>query len=762
VTRLAARMAMLSGLLSGLAFAATARGLTLQAPVGGAAIPLGDGLVACGVPSGWTVEAAGAQVRPPRDESAAGTSAVVRVAASLGGCAQSKQQLVLIATGRYPTLEPASVTLFVDEARVEARGRGLKGAQLRWLGPGHSGTDACPEPKADGAAQSCAWVVGRELPADPSADSLRLLPAFAQVGEGQRLFDAQGQPVPPDGAVIAPARIIINRLLTTDNAIDLSLGRGELALSHPEAVVGAECSLLECSFLARKVQIKSTAPVTSTELRLRLAPRVLYQHKSTLESAPSFELPVLHCAMTLVSGEPVRNNEGARLVVRLDRACLASRELYRFSIGSAPLRVVADAETPEGLYVALDLGAVSQDELKLTARRRDTDAVIAVLTTPTRALGPLRASLALPDVPRIDFVPTNRPAWVTVSRLEPGESWQLVSVPNVYAAGHDGQHATVVGDPDADGFVQLRFALRNSQLPASLGEVDLATLQDPLQRKIQAANVPVPLGPSMASGKALVEFKCGPSGDSVALRPGDPINVPFAWRDSCRVTIHRERLRRENGRQRINLSVEVYSADGGSRSEGRLKDTLEVGPAAEPRQIWIQGVTTPFDRVVVRVSHDNDERHYVPGSELYATGPAVQWSVVLGTGRARVYATSAIPAGLYRFGDKDHSGLLSLNFGVISRLTWLSRDGQEGILGLEGGVMVIGLASSTSTTGRSLTEVGIPVGLGLSIPIANRLSPSAAAINLHGWLEFPLSRQDHTPAFIFGPSISIGNVGANL
>jgi hypothetical protein len=74
----------------------------------------------------------------------------------------------------------------------------------------------------------------------------------------------------------------------------------------------------------------------------------------------------------------------------------------------------------------------------------------------------------------------------------------------------------------------------------------------------------------------------------------------------------------------------------------------------------------------------------------------------------------------------------------------------------------VGLASSTSTTGRSLTEVGVPVGLGLSIPIANRLSLTEASINLHGWVEFPISRQDHTPAFIFGPSISIGNIGANL
>jgi hypothetical protein len=735
---------------------------TLEAPVGGASISVGPGLVACSAVGGWSLEAGGAQLRPPGAESAAGSNVVVRVAPSWGGCAQSKEQRRLLVTGRFPVLEPASVTLYVDEGRVEARGHGLKGAQLHWLGAGHSGTDACPEPKTEGAAQSCAWAVARDLSADPAADTLRLLPAFAEIGEGRRLFDANGQAVAPEGAPLPAARIVLGRLLASESAIDLSMGRAELSFVHPEAVSGAECGVLDCQLAGKKLAVTSTAPVTTAELRVRLAPRVFLQRKGALEAAPGFKLPVLRCAMSLVSGQPVRKNDAAKVVVRLDRHCVTSRDLLRFSVGAAALRVLADAETEEGLFVVLELGAYAQDELDITARRSDTDAVVASLTTPTRPIPPVRATLGFVDSPRIDFIPTNRPALVNVSRLPGAEHWQLISLPNVYSASVDGPHVTVVGDADAEGFAQLQLALRSDAVPAALGDVDLALALDPLQRKIHEANFPVPLGPSMSGGPPLVEFKCGPSGKSIALHPGDPINVPFAWRDSCRVTVHRERLRRENGRQRINLSVDVYSADGAPRSEGHLKDTLEIGPGAEPRQIWIVGVTTPFDRVVVRVSHESGDNHYVPGSELYASGPAVQWSVILGSGHARVYATSAIPAGLYRFGDKDHSGLLSLNFAVISRLTWLSSDGKEGLLGLEGGVMVIGLANSTSTTGRSLTEVGVPVGLGLSIPIANRLSLAEASINLHGWVEFPISRQDHTPAFIFGPSISVGNIGANL
>ncbi|HYQ14239.1 MAG TPA: hypothetical protein VEQ58_00720, partial [Polyangiaceae bacterium] len=243
---------------------------TLEAPIGGAAIPVGAGLVACAGSGGWTLEAGGTQLRPPTAETAAGTVVSVRVAPSFSGCAASKQQLLLLATGRFPVLDATSVTLFVDEARVEAHGRNLKGTIIRWLGAGHSGNDSCPEPKTEpnGNGQSCGWVVGRDLSADPSADTLRLLPPFAQVGEGQRLFDALGQPLPPDGLPLPAAHIVIGRLLGTETAIDLSMGRTELSLVHPEAVAGADCALLDCAFSAQKLTVSSTAPVSSAELRL--------------------------------------------------------------------------------------------------------------------------------------------------------------------------------------------------------------------------------------------------------------------------------------------------------------------------------------------------------------------------------------------------------------------------------------------------------------------------------------------------------------
>jgi hypothetical protein len=53
----------------------------------------------------------------------------------------------------------------------------------------------------------------------------------------------------------------------------------------------------------------------------------------------------------------------------------------------------------------------------------------------------------------------------------------------------------------------------------------------------------------------------------------------------------------------------------------------------------------------------------------------------------------------------------------------------------------------------------------VSVPIANRNAITQASINVHAWFETDLSRNvgdSSRYAFVFGPSITIGNVGTNL
>jgi hypothetical protein len=250
------------------------------------------------------------------------------------------------------------------------------------------------------------------------------------------------------------------------------------------------------------------------------------------------------------------------------------------------------------------------------------------------------------------------------------------------------------------------------------------------------------------------------------LEPGVTAHLSFALRDTCRVVFHREHLAPEYGTQKLRFEIEVLRADGSARGEGRVAEVLTLRAGKEPRVAYVRGILAPFDRLIVRVSHEADDIHYMGAAEVRTGAPAAQWSAVLGTGRVRLYGTTAIPTGLYRFGGgAEHSGVLSLNFGVISRLTWLDPEGQEGFLGAEAGVLVIGLANSQSQTGESLTQIGAVVGLGVSVPIANRSAATQASINLHAWFEADITRSADPGsryAFIFGPSISIGNVGTNL
>jgi hypothetical protein len=230
---------------------------------------------------------------------------------------------------------------------------------------------------------------------------------------------------------------------------------------------------------------------------------------------------------------------------------------------------------------------------------------------------------------------------------------------------------------------------------------------------------------------------------------------------------HRERISPEDGAQRLDLVIDVARIDGESRPDGHVAQPMVLRPGGQPRYAYIKGVKGQFDRVTVRLSQANDESHYAGTGEIRLEAPSVQWSVIVGEGHARIYATTAIPTGLYRVSDRAHSGILTLNFGAIGRLTWLDSEGHDGFLGLEAGVMAVGLANDISATGAPLTQVATVWGIGLSVPIANRSLATETSINLHAWAEYEISRdigeEPGNPfGFVFGPSISIGNVGANL
>lgn len=751
---------------------ASASAQVFQAPVGGRPISLGDSLVACAASDGWTVESDAHSVRPPSSRDALGRTVQLRVAATPEACTSSTATLSVRTTDTWPRVDAASIVFSPDDGRLDLKGHSLAGMVVAWRNATAAGSDTCQDVKSEAGVERCAFSVGTAAatPA-PLTTTFSFLPAGARTTADAVTFDADGRRATADTLALTPARAVLRRLLASDTSVDLSTGQADVPLVHPDAVASAECSgSLVCEMVSGKLIVHGAASLSSTaDLQLRLRPHVSLAVKDTLDSQPAFKLPLLYCPMSIVSGPPIRENPDAVVIAKLEGACARDLSSVTFTTDHSELKAQRTLHVEPATYVVLHLGAVSDDELAITALRNQPNAVaLAVAHTATRAAPQAHASIEVPGFPNLDFVPSNRPAIVHASALKDHEHLELLSTDGVYQAGHAAGAMTIRGDPNAAGLTSLRFGVRNSALPDGLSQIDLAIVTDPLQRPIHEANIPAPIGAASQSKAALIEMLCG--GGSVPLervRVGETAHLSFGLRDTCRVVFHRELLSSEYGAQKLNFEIDVIKADGGSRSDAHVSETLTFRSGPGPRYAYIHGVVDPFDRVVVRVSHEADEAHYIGASEIKTGSPAAQWSAVMGTGRARLYGTTTIPTGLYRFSTHEYSGALALNFGVISRLTWLDAEGHEGFLGAEAGVLVMGLANSTGPNGKSLTQVGGVVGLGFSVPIANRSTPTQASISLHAWLESDITRDPGAGssgryALIFGPSISIGNVGMNL
>jgi len=744
-----------------------ARAETLEAPVGGAPFPIGEGRVACGrAAGGWTVEDGARLVRPPASASASGSVVELRVAATLGTCAGSQAIVKLAATAPWPALQGGAFTLAIDDGRLSGRGRSLTGVPVSWPAEGGLASSTCSDPVREAGAETCTWGVPKTLPADPQASVLRWWPAGAQVTDDAVLFDAKGKKAPAEAFVITPSRVELTALLPPRPSVDVSSGVGRIPLVHPEVVEGVDCRAVQCAVNGGILEVQAPpAAITAVDVQFRLAAHVFDVRKTPPETQPVIRVPILRCPMEVASGQPLRGIDGARLVVRLEGACMRDVGSLGFLVDTRPVDVGTVASTKDAAFVALEVGTLRSPEITVMAvRGRGDGSVVALARTETRPAPVVRSVLEIPELPPIDFIPRNRPAIVHTPRV-PGGELVLLTVPDVYEATNANGVTTVRGSITAEGLVALQFGYRARGLPPPLDQLDLAVLTDALQRGVKEVNIPAPM-------ESLVEVVCvDPTRKAVVARPGTTLRMPFTAHQGCRIVIHRERLSPAYGTQKLSLEIEVLKADGTSRSGAHVTKTLVVRYGSEPVVAWIKGVEAPFDRIVVRLSHVADEAHYLGALEIITDEPAVQWSVAFPGGHVRLYATTVIPTGLYRFGVGEHgstsSGPLTISVGALSRLTWLDRSGKEGLLAVEAGVLALGLAGDIApATGRPLFQIGAVVGLGLSLPIANAGGPAQAAINLHVWLEQLLSgsggRNLSEQAIIFGPSISLGNVGTTF
>lgn len=675
-----------------------------------------------------------------------------------------------------PELDAEGTTWFLDQGRLEIRGAHLRGVRVEWHAGARAGADACvtPAPAApiaksakgekdakDAKDETCALAVPKDIPTDAT---FAWSPAPPRSGP------------PPAPAPLRPARFVIDRLLAPTAALDLSSGVGRLPVARPDAVSGVECAPARCEWQADDGAIVARSvpgAATSVTVRLRLAPHYFVARGDALDTLLVRTVPVVHCGAAVVSGPPLRHAEAARVVVRLDGRCGADARELRWTANGGAAHVERTVREGDATYVQLGVGDVEDAQLTVVATRPEPDgSVIASAEIETRAAPQPRATLELAGFGRISFIPTNREAELHTPAV--GDHARLVPLPveGAYSVRLDGRKVLVRGDESAGGLVSLRFGYRFDSLPSSFANTDLGVVTEAVQRPVREASVPVALAASLLDKAPLLELICADrAGRAERIAPGAEASIPYSQRDSCRLVIHRERFKPEDGTQDVTVDVSVTKVDDTPRADAHVSERMILRAGREPRVFWIHGVRAQFDRLVVRVAHVVDEARdeaHNAGSQVYAHMPAAQWSIVVGQGRLRFYATAAIPTGLFRI--TAPSDVLTLNFGALSRLTWLDREGQEGLVGLELGAMGIGLAATPGFP-RTLAVLG---GLGVAVPIGNRGETSQASVNLHAWIAYELRGDVHENtvtntgplashwSFLFGPSITIGNVGTTL
>jgi hypothetical protein len=740
---------------------------TLVAPASGKPFALPDGLVACAVDGGWTFGADHHFLKPPATESSLGQWVDVAVAASEAGCASTKEHVSLVTTGPWPTIDPTSVIFLIDDARLELKGRHLRGARVAFRSGGNvHGEDVCVNPQPDGTGERCSFSLAPGGLATPSALSAEWLPAGTRGGADHVMFDAEGRRAPTGAQKLDISRVVLATLLRQGSSLDAALGGGTLPLEHPEAVLGADCAPAACSVEGGAVTVSMLpATMSSLPIRLRLAPRVVMRAGDAIDVTPTVRVPVMHCPVSVASGPMVRGVEQQTMVLRMEGRCAAEAAHLRYLAGQAPVSVERVIRDGAAALVLLRVGYADAAELPIAVVRDDATAFTVAQTVARMQPAPsVRVALELSSGRVIDFVPTNVDA---VARVV-APSWdghaEIAPLEGAYTTRTVDGRVMIRGAPLTGGSLSLHVSLTRT-FAAPLGTLEIAKMTDASVRAVREANVPVVL--TGGTSGALVEVVCDDGSGPRVVAVGDVAHVPFERRDGCRLVFHRERLDPAMGTQKLELDVDVTRIDGGVRSEARVSRTITIEPAGPPRTVWLRGAEGRFDRYAVRIKHVADDRHYDAATDTDAGLPSAQWSVVTGRGVGRLYATSAIPTGMYRVSDKDHSGIMTLNFGVIARLTWLDSLGREGLIALESGVMALGLANDTSATGRSLTQVATVAGLGLAVPIANRGLATETSVNLHAWFEYEPSRAlGNQPGseygFVFGPSISIGNLGTDL
>ena len=423
--------------------------------------------------------------------------------------------------------------------------------------------------------------------------------------------------------------------------------------------------------------------------------------------------------------------------------------------------------------ISLSLGLVPRGAqvLRIELRAGPRRVIVGSASVPlTDAWSFTRAALHDPEAGDVDVIPTNRPVEVRVlsSDFRMASALTVEPLPGFYnvTPGKATQPTTIQGLAESGGSVPILVGYRPQEAGLAPDAPPLVAFQALPGYQIREVSVPVVLAPERPEGKQLLQVICHDSnGQEHLIGQGQIVNLPHDARHSCRLSIDHAVLKPESGPQRLRLSLTMTNHDT-TTAPGSLSKVITVRPGPQTDSLWLDpsaSVHEFTDHMRVTLAHD-DPGHFYLGNSDSVSGAgftALSVEIIFGNTHFRLYGSAAIPTGLYRINGPE-AGAINFSAGALMRLAFLDRRGVEFPIDGELGIFGTGISQQAN--------LSFVLGPGLTVPILNPGQPAQASVGIHAWIEYsptienpngPTSLADRI-AVIFGPSVSIGDFGANF
>ncbi len=706
-----------------------------------------------------------------------------RAELAYGDCAAPRVE-TLVGVGPLPR-EPAWAEIDLDRGLAFLRGAELSNRPIWWRDEGAAtfSSSVCPSVTLENQIERCeipipVATLHAALPRGPSGLVILRLPSgMPPPGEPFVLWDRHGAPRPLEAFRVPVRRYVLDQ--PPVRAAPLEAWRSEAALpvAWPGAVEAASCET-SCRLSDEGDRLVVTPPESGASLAVQLELRdgVALRGPHGLVSKAVVTLPLARCQLRPLAPALLGGVDDHRLPLALGESCPHGPQDLTVET-SPPSASAVLSQSADGRRLVVSLGHVPArglPSLDVRLLSGTTHALVGSVTVPiTEGHLGTRARLVDPQIGELDAIPTNRRVRVDLLVPDPSLAPALTpeSLPGYYQVLGSRPRLEIQGTAPSGGTIPILVGYRPIEAGLGPEEPPLAVFSAEPGYKVRPVSVPISLAPEEPRANRFIAVLCrGAGGGERRILPGETVNLPFESRHSCRLRIDRGAITPEEGPQRLRLTLAVSHSDG-TAAPGGFSKLLAIAPLPGHESVWIEPSVPvkPFDHVHVSLAHE-------PG-DPYAAGDGVggvtgqELTLIFGNERLRLYGSATIPTGLYRLTSGPDAGVVAFSAGALLRLAALDREGKEFPIDLEVGLFGTDLAAAPIAPGvpGPSAELSIVTGLGLTVPILNANQPTQASVGIHAWFEYsptviPVPAQHYAQqlSFIFGPSVSIGDIGANF